>query len=124
MIKESMIAIRPKLEKMVRASNIKTIKVDAVRTTAAGKIYRAKIESLLEKAEDEPLTDVWQRVSPFPITTATKPNRRGIIRDLVDFAVVLQPRLDGMKAHRLCRLIEKYAAYVPRPPDVSVSRLA
>ncbi len=116
---------RPKLKKMARASNAGVIEVDTAARTAARKAYRAEIESLLEKSEDEPLIDVWQRVCPFAIDPACDlPNRRGIIRDLADFAEVLQPSLGGMKAHRLCRLIEKYVAYKPRPSDLSVSRLA
>jgi hypothetical protein len=54
---------------------------------------------------------VWQRVCPFPTDPANElPDRRGIIEDLADFAKALQPSLDGMKADRLCRLIEKYDA--------------
>jgi hypothetical protein len=107
-------AMKTKREKMARASDASTIKVVTARTTAARKTYRAKIESLLEKAKDEPLTDVWQRVCPFLIDpTSELPDRRGIIRDLADFAEVLQPSLDGMKTRRLCRLIKNYAAYEP-----------
>ena len=80
---------------------------------AARKAYRAKIESLLDESRDERLADVWQRVCPFPIDPAYElPDRRGIIEDLADFAEAIQPSLDGMKADRLCRLIEKYAAGV------------
>ncbi len=102
---------RPKLKKMARAGSATAIKADTARRTAARKAYRAKIESVLARSEDEPLADVWQRVCPFPIDPAGEvPNRRGIIRDLADFAEVLRPSLDGMQAPRLCRLIEKYAA--------------
>jgi hypothetical protein len=47
-----------------------------------------------------------------------------MVEDLADFAEVLQPSLDGMKANKLCRLIEKYAAYEFCPSDLSVSPLA
>jgi len=36
----------------------------------------------------------------------------GSFEDLIDFAEALQPSLDGTKAEKLCRLIEKYAACV------------
>lgn len=98
----SKITIRPKLERRTRTSDN--------RRTAAGKAYRAKIESLLAQSEDEPLAGVWQRLCPFPNGLACEvPDRRGIIEDLADFAEVLKPNLKGMKAHRLCWLIEKYA---------------
>jgi len=42
-----------------------------------------------------------------------------IISDLADFAVVLRPNLGDMDAPRLCRLIEKYAAYERRPSDLT-----
>ena len=54
---------------------------------------------------------MWQLVCPFTIDPAYPPSdRRGIIRDLTDFAEAIQPSLDGMEADQLCRLIEKYAA--------------
>ena len=101
---------------------MRVIKDDTTRRTAARNAYRAKIESLLDESGDDRLADVWQRVCPFPIDPAFDlPDRRGIIADLADFARVLQPGLDGMNAHRLCRLIEKYAAYGSRQSDLSVS---
>ena len=118
-------AVRPKLKRMVRAGNARAIKDDTTRRTAARKAYRAKIESLLDESRDERLADVWQRVYPFPIDPAYElPDRRGIIEDLADFAEVLQPRLDDIKAGRLCRLIEKYAACEPRQSDLPVSHTA
>ena len=118
-------AVKPKLERMVGASNARAIKDDTTRRTAARKAYRAKIESLLDESKDERLADVWQRVYPFPIDPAYElPDRRKIIEDLADFAVVLQPSLDGMKADRLCRLIENYAACESRQSDLSVSHTA
>ena len=111
---------RTVLERVVVAGNARTIK-NHTRQAAARKAYRAKIESLLEESKDERLADVWQRVCPFPIDPAYElPNRRGIIEDLADFAEVLQPSLDGMKANRLCRLIEKYAAWESRQSDLPV----
>ncbi|MGA2619880.1 MAG: hypothetical protein ABSF26_19880 [Thermoguttaceae bacterium] len=104
-------AVRPKLERMARASNTRAIEDDITRRTAARKAYRAKIESLLDESRDERLADVWQCVYHFPIDPAHElPDRRGIIEDLADFAEALRPSLDGMMADRLCRLIEKYAA--------------
>ncbi len=84
---------------------------DATQRTAARKVYRAKIKSLLGESKDKQLADVWQRVCPLRIDPARElPDRRGIIEDLADFAEVLQPSLSGMKAQRLCLLVEKYAA--------------
>lgn len=104
-------AVRPKLARTARASNAKANNGGTVRRAAARKAYRAKIESLLDKSRDEQLADVWRRVYPLPIDAAYNlPDRQGIIEDLADFAAVLQPNLDRMKADRLCQLIEKYAA--------------
>jgi hypothetical protein len=115
-------AVRPKLERMARASNASVIKDGATRRIAARNAYRAKIESLLDTSRDTQLAVVWQQVYPLPIDPANElPDRRGIVEDLADFAEVLQPRLDGMKADRLCWLIEKYAACEPRHSDLPVS---
>ncbi|MGO9113150.1 MAG: hypothetical protein ACLP9L_28280 [Thermoguttaceae bacterium] len=108
-------AASPKLQRRVGPGNPTAIKGAAARRTAARKAYRAKIEALLGESRDEKLAGVWQRVCPFRIDPVCElPDRRGIIEDLADFAEVLRPRLDGMKAHRLCRLVEKYAAYESR----------
>ena len=89
------------------------------------KAYRAKIKSLFDKSRGERLADVWQRVYPLPIDpTCELPDRRGIIEDLADFADVLQPSLNGLSAHRLCRLIEKYATCGSRQSDLTVSHTA
>jgi hypothetical protein len=94
-------AIKPKRDKTACAAT----------KAAARNAYRARIKSLLGRSEDERLADVWQRVYPSPIDPACElPDRQGIIEDLVDFAEALRPGLDGMKTHRLCWLIEKYAA--------------
>ena len=69
--------------------------------------YRAQIESLLGRSSDKRLADIWRQV--YPIRLDPLPDRRGIIADLADFAVVLQPSLAGMRAPRLCWLIERYA---------------
>ena len=119
-------AVRLKLERVARAtSNAGAIKDNTARKTAARKAYRARIESLLDESSDERLADVWQRVYPLPIDPACElPDRRGIIEDLADFAVVLRPSLDGMQANRLCRLVEKYAACRSRQSNMAVSLLA
>ncbi len=118
-------AVRLKLLRMVRAGKAGAITDDANRRTAAQRAYRAQIESLLDESRDERLADLWQRVCPFAIDGACElPDRRGMIADLADFAEVLRPSLDGMRARRLCRLVEKYAAYESRQSDLSVSLLA
>jgi hypothetical protein len=95
------------------------------RASAAKRAYRARIESLLNESKDERLAAVWQRVCPFPIESAHDlPDRRGIIKDLADFAEVLQPSLDDMEAHRLCHLVEKYGACESRPLDLPLSSVA
>ena len=118
--------VRPKLKTMLSVSIATTIRDrTARRKAAARKAYRAKIESLLDESSDEQLADVWQRVCPFPIDPAYDlPDRREIVLDLADLAVVLRPSLDGMQANQLCRLIEKHAAYEPRQPDLAASLLA
>jgi hypothetical protein len=122
---DSKTTVGPKLQRMMRASNARTVKDDTTRRTAARKAYRAKIESLLDESRDERLADVWQRLYPLPIDPASElPDRRGIIEDLADFAEALQPSLDGMKADRLCRLIEKYAAWESHQSDLSLSHTA
>ena len=114
-------AVRPKIERMARASNARAIKDGTTRRTAARKAYRAKIESLLGESRDVQLAEVWQRVCPFLIDPVYElPDCRGIIGDLTDLAVVLQPGLDGMKADGLCRLIEKCAACASRQFDLPV----
>ncbi len=118
-------AVRPKRERMARSSKATTIKDDTAGRDAVRQAYRSKIESLLDKAADEQLADVWQRTCPFAVDPAHElPDRRGLIEDLADFAEVLHPNLDGMQARRLCRLVEKYAAYQPPPSDLPVSRPA
>ncbi len=111
-------AVRPKLKRVVSTGKTRASKEAAARRTAAREAYRAKIEALLDKSRDEQLTDVWERICPFAIDPACElPDRRGIIKDLADFAVVLRPSLYGMQAHGFCRLIEKYAASESRQPD-------
>lgn len=118
-------AVRSKVNKMVSTSNSPAVKSEVLMKIAARKAYRAKIASLLNKSRDERLADVWRRVYPFPIESPHElPDRRGIIEDLADFAVALRPSLSGMPAHRLCQLVEKYAAYESRPSELSGPRLA
>ncbi len=112
-------AVRPKSERRTSSSNSRTNKDDTSGRTAARKAYRARVASLLDESSDERLADVWQRLCPFPTDPAHGlPDRRGIIEDLADFAVMLQPSLKGMKGHRLCRLVEKYATYESRQSDL------
>jgi hypothetical protein len=116
-------ALRPQLDGMARASNAKAIKDG--RRTGVRKARRSKIESLLDESRDEQLAEVWQRVYPFHFNPANElPDRRGIIEDLADFVEAIQPSLDGMKADRICRLIEKYAACKSRQSDVPVFQTA
>ena len=104
----------------IRAKHQRRTTTGNAGRTAAGKAYRAKIESLLAESGDEPLAEVWRRVCPFPIALACDvPDRRGIIEDLADFAEVLKPNLKGMKAQRLCWLIEKCAVSDSRQSDQS-----
>jgi hypothetical protein len=115
-------ACRPKFATMAGPGNARAIEDDTIRRALARKAYRAQIKSLLDESSDTPLAEAWQRVYPFPVDPACElPDRRGIIEDLADFAEVLQPSLDGMKANRLCRLIEKYAACGSSQSDPSVS---
>jgi hypothetical protein len=89
---------------------------DTRHRNAARKAYRARIESLLDQSGSKPLADVWHRVCPLPIGFGYEPpDRRGMIKDLADFAEALRPDLGGMKAHGLCKLVEKYAAWERRP---------
>ena len=61
------------------------------------------IETLLDKADDPVLADLWRQICPLHADQL--PDRQGIIADLADFAEVLQPHLHGMQAPQLCRLI-------------------
>ena len=122
---DNMTAVRPELKRMVIASNARAIEDDIARRTAARNAYRVKIESLLDTSRDAQLAVVWQRVYPLPINPANElPDRRGMIMDLADFAEALQPSLDGLKADKLCWLIEKYAACEPRQSDLPVPHTA
>ena len=67
--------VGPKLQRMMRASNARTVKDDTTRRTTARKAYRAKIESLLDESRDERLADVWQRLYPLPIDPADDESR-------------------------------------------------
>ena len=68
----------------------------------------ARIEALLEQVDDPVLADLWRQICPLRVDQL--PDRQGMIVDLADFAEVLEPRLNGMKAWQLCKLIEAYAA--------------
>ena len=67
-----------------------------------------RIEALLDEVDDSVLADLWRQICPLHV--GQLPDRQGIIADLADYAEVLQPRLNGMQAPQLCRLIEVYAA--------------
>ena len=66
-----------------------------------------RIETLLDEVDDPVLANLWRQICPLDVEQL--PDRQGIIADLADFAEVLQPRLNGMHAPQLCRLIETYA---------------
>ena len=94
---DSKTTVGPKLQRMMRTSNTRTVKDDTTRRTAARKAYRAKIESLLDESRDERLADVWQRLYPLPIDPASElPECRGIIEDLADFAEALDDASRGI----------------------------
>jgi len=77
--------------------------------------YRARIESLLDESRDEQLVQLWQRVGVCHDNWSHEMlDRRGMIVDLADFAMVLQLNLHGMTADRLVQRIEKYAASKPQ----------
>jgi len=86
-------------DKVIKAG-IRTM--TATRTTAI-----TQIEALLDKVDDPLLAHLWRQICPLDVEQM--PDRQGIIADLADFAEVLQPRLNGMQAPQLCRLIEAYA---------------
>jgi hypothetical protein len=76
--------------------------------TATRTASMTRIDNLLDKVDDPVLADLWGRICPIDVEQL--PDRQGMIADLADFAEVLQPRLIGMQASQLCRLIEAYAA--------------
>jgi hypothetical protein len=79
--------VRPTLGETARTNKAGA---DAGKRTAAG--YRAKIEALFDELAAERLADLWQKLYPLPIDPDCElPDRRGIIQDLADFALVLQP---------------------------------
>jgi hypothetical protein len=91
--------VRPKLGQMARANKARTGR----RTVAR---HRAKIEALFDELATEQLADLWQGLYPFPIDPDCElPDRQGIIEDLVDFGLVLQPNSDGLTADQLCWLV-------------------
>ena len=77
------------------------------QATATRTASITRIETLLDKVDDPVLADLWRQICPLHVDQL--PDRQGIIADLADFAEVLQPRLNGMQAPQLCRLIEAYA---------------
>ncbi len=89
------------------ASKVDRVSIGAARTPLE-RDYRAGIEALLDQADSEMLADLWREACPFPVDEL--PPRHAVIEDLADFAEQLQPRLAGVQADELCRLIAKYAA--------------
>jgi hypothetical protein len=67
-----------------------------------------QIETLLDEVDDLVLEKLWRQIRP--LYEEYLPDRQQIIEDLADFAEVLQPRLNGMRASQLCRLIEASAS--------------
>jgi hypothetical protein len=57
--------LRPKLRRMAKASNVKPITTS--RRNTASRTYRAKIEAVLDEADNERLARVWKRVCLFAI---------------------------------------------------------
>jgi hypothetical protein len=103
------VALGPKLICVLTLREAVASQVDPGTTrTPAEEAYRVKIEALLAKADDAVLADLWRQVFPYPVDQS--PDRLGVIQDLADFAEVLQPRMDGLQANKLCWLIEAYAA--------------
>ena len=81
--------------------------VNAGQRTVTRTASMTRIETLLNEVDDPVLADLWRQICPLDVEQL--PDRQGIIADLADFAEVLQPRLNGMHAPQLCRLIEAYA---------------
>jgi hypothetical protein len=100
------IAVRP--TPLVGNGADKVIKAVTGVRMAARTPALARIETLLDKVEDPVLADLWRKICPLRVDRL--PDRQGMIEDLADYAEVLQPRLNGMEAPQLCRLIEAYAA--------------
>ena len=80
--------------------------INAGQRTVTRTVSVTRIETLLNKVDDPVLADLWRQIRPSDVEL---PDRQGIIADLADFAEVLQPRLNGMRAPQLCSLIEAYA---------------
>ena len=108
-------AVAPRARRTTAPVNARPGKINTCNRTAARKAYRARIESLLDQSSSKPLAEVWHRVCPLPIGFGYEPpDRRGMIKDLADFAEALRPDLGGMQARGLCQLVERYAAWERR----------
>ena len=79
-----------------------------IRKTATRTASITRIETLLDKVDDPVLAYLWRQLCPLHVDQL--PDRQGIIADLAEIAEVLQPRLSGMQAPQLCRLLGAYAA--------------
>jgi hypothetical protein len=99
--------VRLELGKIARTGNGRPIKFR--KKTELRQAYRAKIEAMLAELACEQLVDAWRQVCPFAIAAEFGlPDRLGIIRDLADFAEVLQSNLEEMTSEQLCRQVAKY----------------
>jgi len=105
--------VSPELGRVARASNGTPIRTG--KRTGPGKAHSVQIEAMLAELTRERLVDVWQQVCPFAIASEYGlPDCRGIIRDLADFARVLQPNLEDLTADQLCRRVERYGGAANR----------
>ena len=90
-----------------KAAAAKVIKAGIRTRTATRTAATSPTEALLDKVDDPILANLWQQIRPLHV--GQLPDRQRIIADLAGFAEVLRPRLNGMQAPQLCRLIEAYA---------------
>ncbi|MGA2069496.1 MAG: hypothetical protein ABSG86_31380 [Thermoguttaceae bacterium] len=103
---KKMTAVRP--TPVWEAGADKVIEAGIRTRTATRTASMTRIETLLDKVDDPVLADLWRQICPLHADQL--PDRQESVVDLADLAEVLQPRLNGMQAPQLCRLIEAYAA--------------
>jgi len=90
---------------VIRATKGRPITITARNRTAARR--RTKIEALFNKMPTERLAELWQRLCPFPLDPDCElADRRGMIKDLADFGLVLQPNLEGLDTEQLWWLVD------------------
>ena len=103
---KEMTAVRPT---PVWEAEVDNVIETGIRTrTAIRTASITRIETLLDEVDDLVLEKLWRQIRP--LYEEYLPDRQQIIEDLADFAEVLQPRLNGMRASQLCRLIEASAS--------------